>query len=548
MIEKILIVILCILVVVLSTLLWLRYRKTRNVVILDRIAVNELLAAFVNNLRRGKIQDIAGRVSHVLRKHLGCDRIVFLRSFKGNLELNYVSGVKRLGRKDFRVRISQDIQARLKAYHHISAISELSSLFSGEYLKRLRGLRLKYFFPVFVKDQLYGLYFVATDLPLDNSPLRFLTTALAFNLSTAYYMGSQEQQLRNYESRVKSLETTKSKAAAKAVSTGGGELARLLKIRNSARLTTELVEMLRKDCEFSKMIFCVRPDNPDETLISVNWHIVEGIDKKCRESFDELMSKTESGKICIVKDLGNFGGPVDDCIKQLRDGNIKYLTTLPWGSDRKAFLAWSGRMMVGDVSARLSNFRNEILPLIENAQRLERTEAMSYTDGLTGVYNFRFFEKRIEEEFDRARRYGRPMALLIIDIDDLKIVNDKYGHLAGDCILKSLARTLSASVRTNDVISRYGGDEFCLIMPETSREQARVFMERIRDTISSMPCRMEGAVEKHSYSVSIGGAVYPVDADSIDSLIHAADMALLKAKSEGRNCAKLAEAQLSQKM
>ncbi|HHI02268.1 MAG TPA: GGDEF domain-containing protein, partial [candidate division Zixibacteria bacterium] len=164
---------------------------------------------------------------------------------------------------------------------------------------------------------------------------------------------------------------------------------------------------------------------------------------------------------------------------------------------------------------------------------------MSYTDGLTGLYNHRYFQKRLTEELQRASRYGRSLALLILDVDDLKVINDNYGHPAGDILLKSLANILSDSVRSIDLISRYGGDEFCLIMSETSRNRARLSMNRIRSRIASNPLRLEGASDNIQYSVSIGGAVYPVDAESVDDLIKAADKALLQAKAEGRNCSRL---------
>ncbi|MCP4703457.1 MAG: GGDEF domain-containing protein, partial [candidate division Zixibacteria bacterium] len=152
-----------------------------------------------------------------------------------------------------------------------------------------------------------------------------------------------------------------------------------------------------------------------------------------------------------------------------------------------------------------------------------------------------YFKKRLTEELQRAARYGRSLTLLILDVDDLKIVNDNYGHPAGDKLLRSLANIVSDSVRSIDLISRYGGDEFCLIMSETSRNRARLSMDRIRSRIASSPLHLEGEADAIPYSVSIGGAVYPVDAESIEDLIKAADTALLKAKADGRNCSRLFE-------
>ncbi|MBN2227793.1 MAG: GGDEF domain-containing protein [candidate division Zixibacteria bacterium] len=539
MLETILIIILSALVVGLSALLLTRHRARNDIIALDPRAVDDLLTAFTNNLRRGKIQDIAGRVSHILKHHLHCDKIIFLRSFKGHLELNYANGLNRLNRNELRLRLNQHIQSSLRASSKIDDISSLKNILRPEYLTMLSQLGLTNYFPVYLKDQLYGLYFIATDLPLTDPSLRFLSMTLAFNLSTAYYMGAQEQQLRQYENKMKSLESSRNKTAEPAEGIGGPELGRLLKIKNSRRLASELMGVLRRDCQFTRMIFYVRPEQDEQSEITVNWHISDGMDKTCRKELDRIMSQIEAGKVCSLDDLGQFDGG-DKCLDKLKETDLKYLTTLPWGGSRKALLAWNGRKVVDEVANRLKIFRAETQPLVENARLFEETEAMSYTDGLTGLYNFRFFIKRIGEEIDRARRYVRPLALIIIDIDDLKVVNDKYGHLAGDCLLKAFAGELTASVRSNDIVSRYGGDEFCLIMPETDRDNTRIFMERIRDKIGASPCAIEGTEDKLAYSVSVGGAVYPSDAENAEALIHAADMALLKAKSEGRNRTRLA--------
>ncbi|MCX6826429.1 MAG: GGDEF domain-containing protein, partial [candidate division Zixibacteria bacterium] len=225
-------------------------------------------------------------------------------------------------------------------------------------------------------------------------------------------------------------------------------------------------------------------------------------------------------------------------LKKLKDSDFRYLTTIPWIENKKAVLAWSGDKLTGDIVTQLEKFQLTALPLVENVNRYEKVEKLSYTDGLTGIHNFRYFQKRIGEEFMRAKRYERSLAFLIFDIDDLKMVNDRYGHLAGDSLLKSFGKILSESVRSNDVISRYGGDEFCLIMPETDRERTQLFMDRIREKIA-LSYAYEEDTQGKKYSVSIGGAVYPIDAEAIDELINAADMALLRAKAEGRNRSKL---------
>jgi len=539
MINDVLIAFLSILVITLSILLWLRYRSEGTSVSLNRDAVDELLSAFVINLKQGRIQDVAGSVSNILRKHLKCGKIIYLRYYKGNLELNFISGLRQPNKEKFRIRLYPNICEQLRQITEISPVNKLSKILPSDYMNILSTYGLEYFFPVYNREQLYGLYFVTTELPLKSNALRLLSMTLAFNLSTAYHIGNQESRLKNAEQKIKAIETSTGKGGKPAFSSGS-EITRCLKIKESKRLTTELVKILGRECTFSRMMFCVKSSNRDKVSYSIDGNI-QTETNLVKQSYDAIVDTMNTGKITELGELSQIGKVVKPLVKRLKEDNVKYITTMPWYKDEKAILAWAGPMSVPDVSSRLRSFRSDALPLVENARRIELMEEMSYTDGLTGVYNFRFFRDRISEELHRAERYGRFAALLIFDIDDLKIVNDKYGHLTGDHLLKSFAGILTGSVRSIDVVCRYGGDEFCLIMPETSRQKTRLFMERFQEKVVSSRCRINGVNEDLRFSVSIGGSVYPVDGNDVDSLIHSADMALLQAKSEGGNMARLCE-------
>jgi diguanylate cyclase (GGDEF)-like protein len=173
--------------------------------------------------------------------------------------------------------------------------------------------------------------------------------------------------------------------------------------------------------------------------------------------------------------------------------------------------------------------------VLENQAHFEKIEQMSYTDSMTGLYNYRYFYKRLQEEITRAKRFDRRLALVIFDIDEFKVFNDTYGHQSGDYLLEQLGSLLAKSVRSIDVVSRYGGEEFCVIMPETSAEDCTNFMDRMRVAVLNHEFRDRFTSEKHRIAVSLGGAIYPNDAQRIDRLIYCADMALLQAKSSGRN-------------
>ncbi len=173
--------------------------------------------------------------------------------------------------------------------------------------------------------------------------------------------------------------------------------------------------------------------------------------------------------------------------------------------------------------------------VLENLSNFEKIERLSYTDEMTGLHNYRYFYKRLQEEMLRAQRFDRRLALAIFDVDGFKVFNDTYGHQSGDFLLEQLGALLTKSVRSIDIVSRYGGEEFCIIMPESDVADCINFMERLRVIILNEEFKDKFSSECHRITVSLGGAIYPNDAQRIDRLIYCADMALLQAKGTGKN-------------
>jgi diguanylate cyclase (GGDEF)-like protein len=182
---------------------------------------------------------------------------------------------------------------------------------------------------------------------------------------------------------------------------------------------------------------------------------------------------------------------------------------------------------------------------LDNIYQYSTIEKLSYTDSMTGVHNYRYFYKRLNEEVLRAKRYEREIALVILDIDNFKSFNDNYGHQAGDLVLKQLSDLITRTIRSIDVVSRYGGEEFCIIMPDTGVGNCTVFIERLRSQIAEFQFESDLFPKGSSISVSVGGAVFPHHAPTPDRLIYCSDMALLKAKSLGRNRAMIYEPDFS---
>lgn len=164
-----------------------------------------------------------------------------------------------------------------------------------------------------------------------------------------------------------------------------------------------------------------------------------------------------------------------------------------------------------------------------------RLEALAQTDPLTQLVNRRALTIRLVTEMERVRRYNAPLAMLLLDLDHFKLVNDTYGHLAGDDVLIGVATLLQRAVRSVDLAARYGGEEFVLVLPETGNQGAIAFAERIRDKVASNRYVISSGQEIH-ITASIGVATYPSPGlATVEDLFRAADAALYRAKGSGRN-------------
>jgi diguanylate cyclase (GGDEF)-like protein len=168
---------------------------------------------------------------------------------------------------------------------------------------------------------------------------------------------------------------------------------------------------------------------------------------------------------------------------------------------------------------------------IQNAHYVQRVKQLAYLDGLTGIFNRRFFDLRIMEEIERARRYGTAMAVIIADIDKFKRLNDEFGHLLGDEVLRQVSCIFHQQVRKIDVVCRYGGEEFAILLTQTNEHQALSIAEKLRKMVADWQFPgVPGMV-----TISAGVASFPTHGRSRDELVRAADGGLYAAKQAGRN-------------
>jgi diguanylate cyclase (GGDEF)-like protein len=171
---------------------------------------------------------------------------------------------------------------------------------------------------------------------------------------------------------------------------------------------------------------------------------------------------------------------------------------------------------------------------LENAELHRRTEELTVIDELTETYNYRYFVQKLQEEKRRALRYNLPLSLIMVDIDWFKKLNDTLGHEAGNRVLKQLSAVIKSCIRDVDIFSRYGGEEFVVILPQTTQQEASTLGERIRARVERTKFETASG-QLSTVTVSVGVSSFPENGRSHEDLVSITDQALYRAKGEGRN-------------
>lgn len=236
------------------------------------------------------------------------------------------------------------------------------------------------------------------------------------------------------------------------------------------------------------------------------------------EMFDVQNLLGSEDSVVVAPLLGGAGEHIDT-----EPESSELLGVLYVGSDKKNALTEEHRNIIETVSYQTAM-------ALKNARLYEQTQQMALTDGLTGLYTHRLFQEKLTEEIEWASRHGEHIVLVMVDADNFKTYNDTLGHPAGDALLIEIANLLRDKVRSTDIVCRYGGDEFALLLKNTSKVDAHRMCERIREAFQ---LRFGG--NEVQVTSSIGLACYPVDANSKKDLAKAADDALYMSKRGGRN-------------
>jgi diguanylate cyclase (GGDEF)-like protein len=193
-----------------------------------------------------------------------------------------------------------------------------------------------------------------------------------------------------------------------------------------------------------------------------------------------------------------------------------------------------GHVVDDGQGASVTRYLSAVAQVLSNIYQLTRSRDLAMRDDLTKAYNRRFFETYLDEEIERARRYGSVFSIIFLDLDDLRMVNNFYGHLSGSRTLQEVAKRILGAVRAIDKVIRFGGDEFCVVLPQTDQEQAVAVAHRIARAIGASALHIDANLDVN-ITASYGIATYPAHAMTKDALIRQADAAMYRVKSTTKN-------------
>lgn len=192
-----------------------------------------------------------------------------------------------------------------------------------------------------------------------------------------------------------------------------------------------------------------------------------------------------------------------------------------------------------ETAASVSRYLTAVAQVLGNIYQLTRSRDLALRDDLTKAFNRRFFDSYLDEEMERSRRYGSLFSIIFLDLDDLKMVNNFYGHLTGSRTLQEVAKRILAAVRGIDKVIRFGGDEFCIVLPQTDQDQAIAVANRIRKSLTATPLQLDKTIEI-SITASFGIATYPTHSVTKEGLIRQADAAMYRVKTSTKNAVGMA--------
>jgi len=292
--------------------------------------------------------------------------------------------------------------------------------------------------------------------------------------------------------------------------------------------------------EFDLATFLISDEEQIKLYVFVNKTITRNFFNEVRKSLlNEFIELTDKKNIQMDEVEVDLNDPGNNLLKEGGHDKIGTMRTVPLDSTGETFGLFNmARGKKGSFSDSEIDMCNTIAAqsalVLNNVRMYEKIKRFAIADGLTGLHNHRYFQEQLEKEYSRARRFNLSLAMIMLDLDDFKTINDTYGHQQGDIILKDVGMLMKRSVRDIDLVARYGGEEFSVILPETPKKNAIVVAERIRQAINDHQFHLDsGPIE---VTASLGVSGHPDDDinNKVD-LIAKADEALYAAKRNGKN-------------
>lgn len=535
-------IILGLLVCILTVLLIIRHRQLKQSNPLNDLheVLEGLRLNLLANRTDGKIQKIAGQLSKIMINSLETDKILFFRKQRRFMEMNYVYGLKNIRRSRYRIKLSNALTKKLTVDKVITHPRELKECLGRDMSSFIKEHEFNIVFPIFWMDRIFGVYFIKSGLAVNHPLVQTFLLFLNHNLSAAYHIKNLESSRQLLEKKIEESDSRDRDAKISEIPSATdeeqpGHLIEMFSHRNIDDLIVNLFGKVKAGLSTNRLVYMSPAFTGGENKALYSIGIDDDDFELDGDCFGRIFGKTEKQKIydlSFLNEVPETGG----LLQRLKNSEINNIAPFSLSDNDPGLLFWSGKLAPDQSRDRLlSRLEKVARKAVSNALEFERVEEMSYTDGLTGLYNHRYFIKRLNEEIQRANRFQRGLGLLLFDIDDFKVFNDNFGHQLGDHLLRRMGSALSKSLRAIDIVSRYGGDEFCIIMPEADKSTCGFFMERLRKAISSTDFHDSANGFKGSITISIGSAIYPDDAATSERLIYCSDMALLRSKTMGRN-------------
>ena len=419
-----------------------------------------------------------------------------------------------------RVRIDRGVIGRVFRSARAALVADVAT--DAEFLAFASDVASEIAVPVLVDGAVFGVVDVQSATPLDALDLALLeqmTERISAVIQQAERFAAAERRATRAE---KLLEIGVALAASldpgAVVEAVLDEIAALVTYEGAALLTITADGKLR--LADGRGPFAVNPD------------LFEGIEPA---AYSLTRTMAETGKPFLISDVPtHFNGAIPPAFAWL--GSVIVAPLRVEGQMIGAIMvggATRARYTPDDAAAVAELARHAAIAL-RNAHLHAAVAQAAQTDALTGLFNRGALMERLERELDRSRRYARPLALIFFDLDRFKNLNDTYGHPFGDRVLRELARTATHTLRSIDLVGRYGGEEFIAVLPETDGAQALVVADRLRANISRLRLDAPSGADVRA-TISAGIAVFPEHAITMDALIRVADTALYAAKNAGRN-------------